>query len=239
MSCKSTKKNSHFIIIPAKILFFTELFVPLHPVMKKIYSKYDKSRIAGLPRVLFEGRIVVVLSETEAEKAVRYLLSEDLLGIDTETRPSFRRGQLHQVALLQVASRRVCFLFRLNILGNSPAVRRLLEDTRVPKVGLSLRDDMNMLHKRGDFTAGRFIELQEKVREIGVEDMSLQKLYANFFGQRISKREQLTNWEADVLSDKQKAYAATDAWACIMLYDELLALQRSGDYELIEVDSER
>ena len=92
-----------------------------------------------------------------------------------------------------------------------------------------------MLHKTGDFTAGFFIDLQNRVREIGVEDLSLQKLYANFFGQKISKRERLTNWEADILNERQKQYAATDAWACIMLYEELMRLEKTGDYELIKI----
>ena len=166
---------------------------------KTIYSKFDKSKIGTLPRVLFEGRIVVVLTEQEAEKAVRYLLSQPILGIDTETRPSFKKGAVHQVALLQVSSYDVCFLFRLNQLGMSPSVKRLLEDTKVPKIGLSLRDDLSSLHRLGDFETGLFVDLQNCVSEVGVEDMSLQKLYANFFGQRISKREQLTNWEADIV----------------------------------------
>ena len=205
---------------------------------KTIYSKFDKSKIGTLPRVLFEGRIVVVLTEQEAEKAVRYLLSQPIMGIDTETRPSFKKGSVHQVALLQVSSYDVCFLFRLNQLGMSPSVKQLLEDTTVPKIGLSLRDDFSSLHRLGDFETGLFIDLQNRVSEVGVEDMSLQKLYANFFGQRISKREQLTNWEADILSDKQKLYAATDAWSCIMLYEELLRLEQTGDYELIKVDND-
>lgn len=92
-----------------------------------------------------------------------------------------------------------------------------------------------MLHRLGDFNAGHFIDLQDHVREIGVEDMSLQKLYANFFGEKISKRERLTNWEADVLTDKQKLYASTDAWSCIMLYEELMRLETTNDYELIKV----
>lgn len=200
---------------------------------KKIYNKFPKADIASLPVVHFEGRIVVVVSEREAERAVRFLLSQPILGIDTETRPSFRRGDMHQVALLQVSGRDICFLFRLNYLGNSPAVCQLLEDKNVPKVGLSLRDDMMQLHRLMDFEEGLFIDLQNHVREIGVEDMSLQKLYANFFGQKISKRQQLTNWEHDVLSEKQKLYAATDAWSCIMLYEELERLEQSGDYELI------
>ena len=202
---------------------------------KRIYSKFDKTRISSLPRVLFEGRIEVVLTERDAEKAVRYLLSQPILGIDTETRPSFKKGTIHHVALLQVSSHDVCFLFRLNQLGLSPSVKRLLEDATVPKIGLSLRDDLNSLHKLGDFNAGYFVDLQDHVREVGIEDLSLQKLYANFFEQRISKREQLTNWEADILQDKQKLYAATDAWSCIMLYEELMRLEQTGDYELIKV----
>ena len=205
-------------------------------MMKTIYNKFDKAKIAALPRVLFKGRIVVVLTERDADKAVRYLLSQPILGVDTETRPSFKKGETHQVALLQVSSYDVCFLFRLNQLGMSPSVKRLLEDTRVPKIGLSLRDDLLSLHKLGDFNAGYFIDLQDHMREIGVEDLSLQKLYANFFAQKISKREQLTNWEADILQDKQKLYAATDAWSCIMLYEELQRLEQTGDYELIKVD---
>lgn len=201
---------------------------------KTIYHKYDKQRIADLPRVLFEGRIVVILTESEAQKAVDYLLSQPILGVDTETRPSFKKGRVNKVALLQVASHEVCFLFRLNQLGISPAVKRLLEDKIVPKIGLSWHDDLNMLHKSGEFETGYFIDLQNHVREIGVEDLSLQKLYANFFGQKISKRERLTNWEADILNDKQKQYAATDAWACIMLYEELMRLEETGDYELIK-----
>lgn len=201
---------------------------------KTIYQKYDKALIGALPQVLFKGRIVVVLTEHDAEKAVRFLLQQPILGIDTETRPSFRKGTMHPVALMQVSTHEVCFLFRLNQLRLSPSVKRLLEDTAVPKIGLSLADDLMQLHRLGSFEAGNFIDLQHHVNEIGVEDMSLQKLYANFFGQKISKRQQLTNWEADILNDKQKDYAATDAWACIMLYEELMRLEKTGDYELIK-----
>lgn len=205
--------------------------------MKKVlYNKYDKARIATLPRVLFEGRIVVILSESEAEKAVDYLLSQPILGIDTETRPSFRKGIYYKVSLLQVSSHDVCFLFRLNHIGMCKPIIRLLEDTTVPKIGLSLHDDIFMLHKLSNFKPGNFIDLQDRVKEIGVEDLSLQKLYANFFGMKISKGQRLTNWEIDVLSDSQKLYAATDAWSCIILYEELMRLEETGDFELVKVD---
>lgn len=203
---------------------------------KTIYKKFNKAIIGTLPLIRFEGKIITVISESEASRAVDFLLSQPILGIDTETKPTFKRGVIHQVALLQVATHDLCFLFRLNYLGLSPSVVRLLMDRTVPKVGLSLHDDLNMLHKRGEFQAGSFIDLQNVVKEIGIEDMSLQKLYANLFGMRISKAQQLSNWQADVLSEKQKVYAATDAWACIVIYEELMRLNESKDYDLCETN---
>ena len=207
--------------------------------MKKIlYSRFDKKLINTLPVVQFEGRIIVVISPGETKRAVDYLLSKDVLGVDTETRPSFKRGVSHIVSLLQVSTWDTCFLFRLNYTGLTPAIIRLLEDTKVPKIGLSWHDDILSLHKRSDFTPGYFIDLQKRVGELGIEDMSLQKLYANFFGQKIMKRQQLSNWEQDVLNDKQKIYAATDAWACLKLYEELLRLEKTNDYQLQIVEDE-
>lgn len=200
---------------------------------KIIYNKFDKKKIGELPRVLFEGKIVVVLSVSEADKAVKYLLSRDILGIDTETRPMFHKGEHHKVALLQVSDHDTCFLFRLNRIGMPRSIISFLEDTTVPKIGLSLNDDILMLHQRANFKKGNFIDLQDHVKELGIEDLSLQKLYANIFHQRISKREQLSNWENDVLTEPQKRYAATDAWACINLYEEMRRLKESGDYELV------
>ena len=202
--------------------------------MKKvIYNKFDKARIQQLPRALFEGRIEVVLSESEAAKAVDYLLKQPIIGIDTETRPSFRKGVKYYVSLLQVSSRDICFLFRLKHTGMCESIIRLLEDTTIPKIGLSLHDDIRQLHEVARFQPGYFIELQDKVKDFGVEDLSLQKLFANFFGERISKGQRLTNWEADILSESQKRYAATDAWACILLYEEMERLLQTRDFEVI------
>lgn len=198
--------------------------------MKVLKEKYDKQQIGLLPRVLFDGRIITIISEIEAEKAVDYLLSKDILGIDTETRPSFRKGVAHSVALLQVSTEDTCFLFRLNRMGITSSIKRLLEDNSVPKIGLSLHDDLRMLSKRCKFTPGLFIEIQKEIKEIGIQDMSLQKIYANIFGQKIAKNQQLTNWEADSLTDAQQKYAATDAWACIQIFNEIRRLKVSGDF---------
>lgn len=204
--------------------------------MRIIKETFDKKEIGALPVASFEGRIIIVQSETESDKAVRYLLSQQILGIDTETRPSFRKGQTHQVALLQVSTIDTCFLFRLNMIGITESIKRLLEDCSVIKVGLSLKDDMHQLSKRADFTPGMFIELQHEVKKIGIKDMSLQKIYANLFSKRISKGQQLSNWEADTLTPQQKAYAATDAWACIMIYNELNELKRNG-YSIDKIEN--
>lgn len=207
--------------------------------MKRIiYSKFNKEAIHTLPQVLFPGRIIVVTTEKMAEKAVKFLLTQDLLGVDTETRPVFRKGQSYQVSLFQVATKEVCFLFRLNMLGITPAVKLLLENTQTKMIGLSWHDDLLMLHKRCDFEKGYFIDLQDIVGELGIKDLSLQKLYANIFHQKISKRQRLTNWDQENLTDKQKLYAATDAWACIMLYEEILRLKETGDYTLIPDEEE-
>ena len=205
---------------------------------KLIYDKVDKAYVNSLPKVLFDGRIIVINTAAEAEKAVSYLLDQDILGIDTETRPSFKKGCVYTVALLQVSTRDTCFLFRLNLTGITPQIKLLLENKTIKKIGLSLHDDILSLHKRSDFKPGNFIDLQDHVGEVGITDLSLQKIYANLFQQKISKNVRLSNWEADVLTDKQKLYAATDAWACIMIYEELMRLERSGDFHLVKTQDE-
>ena len=207
--------------------------------MKKIiYNSFAKKWLTDLPRVTYDKNIIVVVSPKQTESAVDYLLSMPILGVDTETRPSFTRNQQFKCSLLQVATHHNCFLFRLNLTGMTPAIIRLLEDTTVPKVGLSWHDDINSLKRLHDFTPGLFIDIQDHMREIGIEDLSLQKLYANLFSERISKTERLSNWERDILTPKQKQYAAIDAWACIQLYEELKRLQETGDYELHSLETE-
>jgi ribonuclease D len=194
--------------------------------------KITKEEIQKMPIVSFDGRIVVIQTEEDAIKAVAYLKTFPLLGIDSETRPSFSKGQTHKVALLQVSTDECCFLFRLNMIGMPPALISLLEDEQVVKVGLSLHDDFMMLHKRAEFKQKSCIELQDMIPQLGIKELSLQKIYAILFKGKISKSQRLSNWEAEVLSDKQKMYASIDAWACIQVYRQLLMLKRTSDYDL-------
>ena len=200
---------------------------------KLIYNKIDKATVNALKRVTYFGRIIVVLNNAEAEKAVDYLLSQPILGFDTETRPSFEKGRHYKCSLLQVATNNECFLFRLNHLGLCPAVKRLLGDKKVTKVGLAWNNDLLSLHQLGAFEVGTFIDLQDIVREVGIEDQSLVKIYANLFNELISKSDRLSNWERDVLKESQKVYAAIDAWACVRIYQEVQRLKSSMDFEVV------
>lgn len=198
-------------------------------ILKRTISKEE---LKDMPKAVFPGKIYVIQTEGEANKAVAYLQSQQVVGIDSETRPSFTKGHSHKVALLQVSSEECCFLFRLNMTGLTPSLVELLEDPSVTKVGLSLKDDFMMLHKRVPFVQQSCIELQDYVRPFGIQDKSLQKIYGILFKEKISKSQRLSNWEADVLTDSQKQYAATDAWACLNIYKLLQELKRTGDYEM-------
>ena len=174
-----------------------------------------------MPTATFDGRIITIDTAQAVDQAMIALSQETHVGIDTETRPSFRKGVQHDVSLIQLSTTDTCFLIRLNRTGMPDSLIKFLENKKIAKIGLSLHDDYQGLCKRRSFKAGNFIDLQKEVGDFGIEEMSLQKIYAIIFAQRISKSQQLTNWENDVLTDKQKLYAATDAWACLKIYNEL------------------
>lgn len=199
-----------------------------------IHKTINKESINEMPKVLFDGQIHVVQTPQEVERAVAYLKTCPIVGIDSETRPSFTKGRVHKVALLQIASEEHCFLFRLNLTGLTLPLILLLENPNVLKVGLSLKDDFMMLRKRAPFEPRGYIELQEYVRMFGIEDKSLQKIYGILFGQKISKSQRLSNWEAAELTQPQQLYAATDAWACLNIYNKLQQLKNSGDFEIAD-----
>ena len=207
--------------------------------MITLQNKISKQQVSEMPKENFSGRIFVIYTEAEARKAVEYLNTHSIVGVDTETRPSFRRGRMHNVALLQISTHDTCFLFRLNHLGLPDFLDEFLRNN-VLKVGLSLRDDFAMLRKRnqGDLREGNWVELQDYVPHFGIEEKSLQKIYALLFGKKISKAQRLSNWEAEVLTEAQQLYAATDAWACVEIYSYLEELRSHGNYQVEKVEEE-
>ena len=203
--------------------------------MVDIKSDIAKADIAQMPSELFSGRTIVIHSVNDVEKAVNYLKSFPIVGIDTETRPSFAKGKSYEVSLLQLSTEDTCFLFRLNYIGMPKVLVDLLQDGRQLKVGLSLRDDIMNLKRKHEFAPNGFLDLQQYVKEMGIEAQSLQKIYALLFGKKISKSQRLTNWEADVLTDRQKGYAATDAWACVRIYKYIEELKNRQSFRVIDV----
>ena len=204
--------------------------------MIRIKNTVNKAEIATLPIVQFPGRIFLIYTEADARKAVDYLNRHEIVGVDTETRPCFKKGQVHKVALLQISTEDTCFLFRLNKIGMPSFLQDFLTND-ILKIGLSLRDDFKMLRRRKDMQTeeGNWIELQDYVVRFGIEDRSLQKIYANLFGMKISKGQRLSNWEAETFTEAQMHYAAIDAWACVKIYNRLAEMEETGDYEVIKV----
>lgn len=181
----------------------------------------SKAELSTYAQEVFPGRIIVIQEETEANKACDYLSKCEAIGFDTETRPAFRKGVTHQIALMQLSTIDTCFLFRLNLIGFPACLAELLVNPAVKKIGLSLKDDFSAIHKRMSLAPANFVELQSFVKDYGIEDNGLQRIYGILFEKRISKGQRLSNWEVDVLSDSQKMYAALDAWACLRIYNEL------------------
>ncbi|MDF9829819.1 3'-5' exonuclease [Parabacteroides sp. PF5-6] len=181
----------------------------------------SKEALAELELEEFTGRIIPIITERDTNKAVDYLNQFKRVGFDTETRPSFKKGQRYKVSLIQIATEEACFLFRLNHIDIPPALEEFLESKETLKIGLSLKDDFNALRKRADVTPANFLDLQSYVGQFGIEDASLQKIYAILFNKKISKGQRLTNWDADVLTESQQKYAALDAWACLKIYNQL------------------
>lgn len=172
----------------------------------------------------FGGHITVIDHPgKEFDNAIRYLKTKKIIGFDTESRPCFSANQPHYgVSLLQLSGSERAFLFRIKLLGMQPSLCRILSDPHILKIGAAVADDIRGLQKYRNFTARGFVDLQKIVWEWGIKDKSVKKMSAIILSLRISKSQQLSNWEADALSEPQRKYAATDAWVCRQMYKTLL-----------------
>ena len=181
----------------------------------------DKNTIQTLPLTSFEGDVIIVDVPEKVQEAVEYLSQFTVLGVDTEARPSFKRGVHYPTALVQVATMERCYLFRLTHIGMPLELARIFANPDICKVGLAFKDDLNGLRRRRDFKPANCIDLQSIVCKYGIMELGLQKIFAIIFGQKISKAQQLTNWENSHLTPEQAKYASTDAWATLKIYLEL------------------
>ncbi len=174
-----------------------------------------------LPLRAFEGKVSVITEPAQLTRALPYLRDQPVLGFDTETRPSFKKGQYYPVSLIQFATRERAFLVRLKNLGLAEELLHLLENEKQIKAGVALHDDIKALQKLKPFRAGGFTDLAMSARQQGLQVESVKKLTALLLGFRISKSAQTSNWDDPTLNEKQISYAATDAWVCWEIYYRL------------------
>lgn len=183
----------------------------------------DKATIQTLPLAFFEGEVVVIDKPDMVAEAASYLRQHTILGVDTEARPSFKRGVHYPTALVQISTLERCYLFRLTHVGLPVEIAEIFANPSICKVGLAFKDDINGLRRRRDFKPANCVDLQSIVCKYGIMELGLQKIFAIVFGKKISKAQQLTNWENSHLTAEQARYASTDAWATLSIY---LALQQ-------------
>lgn len=201
--------------------------------MKRFFSTISSEQLNRLPIKAFDGEIVIVDNLYKVDSAIRYLSSFSEIGFDTETRPSFRKGRMNGVALLQLSTQEKAFLFRTCCIGLPQQVADFLANKNIKKIGVAIRDDIKGLQKHCNFIPGGFVELQDFVKQFGIEVAGLKKLNGIVLGYRISKAQQLSNWESDELTQKQKIYGATDAWSGLLIYNELLKHRNKMNYTLL------
>jgi ribonuclease D len=189
-------------------------------------NEVDKNTISNeemllLPLRAYTGQVVLVQTAEELESAVKALENEGILGFDTETRPSFKRGEFYKVALVQLATADKVYLIQIQKTGLSESFAKVLSNPKVVKAGVAIRDDIKGLQKYRPFKAEGFIDLSLVAREKGIGVESVKKMTALLLGFRISKSAQTSNWEMPTLTEKQIEYAATDAWVCLEIYKKL------------------
>lgn len=187
-----------------------------------------KDEINELPIRRYEGRIQIIRSKAALQAALREIQAERLLGFDTETKPSFRRGESHPVALMQLATADCVYLVMLTELGVPPELVSLLQNPDIVKAGVGLADDMQKLHERVDFTPRGFVDLSDSAKAHGIKNHGLRGLTAVLLKFRISKQAQRSNWGRIRLSDAQVKYAATDAWVSREIHLAFERMKREG-----------
>ncbi len=188
--------------------------------------RLDKEWINTLSPIQFEGTIKVISDRREVDRVVHHLMQARQLGFDTETRPAFKKGISHPVALLQLATRENAYLFQLLRTGLTPSLVELLSTPRVKKIGIGVRDDIVKLRERVPFQAGGFVDLSEIADSKGIVQVGARALVARYLRHRLIKSSQRSNWASPRLTERQLRYAATDAWICLKLYPLLLADHR-------------
>ncbi|UXX79513.1 3'-5' exonuclease domain-containing protein 2 [Reichenbachiella carrageenanivorans] len=187
--------------------------------------KITKQEVNELPLMKYEGKYQIIDDESQVQQAVAACKKATILGFDTETKPAFRKGESYPVALLQLSLPDQAFLFRLNKISLSKEIVSLFEDPKIKIVGIGIRDDIKDLQKLRDFKPQGFVDLNELGAKLGFESIGARNYAGMFMNHRISKSQQVSNWENEELTDSQISYAATDAWICLEIYRKMMEIK--------------
>ena len=191
-----------------------------------------RESIRKLPLIEFNGKIKVVNTLDQAEKVCREMETYLELGFDTEKKPAFKRGEYYAPALVQLATNTTAYLFQIQKIGLCDCLKVILEDESIIKIGVAIRDDLRDLNKVRSFQPAGFVELADMAVQKKVPYFGLRNLTAFFLDRRLSKRQQVSNWENQLLTSAQKKYAATDAWIAIKIYECLKAIENKLEHEI-------
>ena len=181
----------------------------------------SNDEINELPLLKYEGKIILISHENEIRQLFHDLRKEPFVGFDTETKPNFVKGNINDVALIQIATNSMVYLIRINSMGLNGDIIRFFE-SEIKKIGIALHDDIKALQRIQRFEPGAFINVNKITHEMGIKNQGMRKLAGIMLGGRVSKSQQLTNWENKTLTLAQMNYAATDAWICLKLYQQLI-----------------
>jgi ribonuclease D len=188
-------------------------------------SEISREELQLLPLVRFSGEIRLAETVEEADQLVKLLKKSPVLGFDTETRPTFTKGRINRVALLQLSNDRQACLFRLCKMPVPTSLISLLSNPNLLKIGVAIKNDMDVLHRSAKMRPKGFIDLQNMMKQFTINDLGLAKMAGIILGIRISKSQQLSNWENSILTEAQQQYAATDAWVCHEIYRKLTSIR--------------
>jgi ribonuclease D len=185
---------------------------------KEIARSISKEVLANLPIQRYEGEVRMVATVQDVEHALADIRRETVVGLDTETRPSFSKGESYLPCLVQVATARAVYLFQLSEVNAFPLVTELLQASPISKAGVALAHDLRSLKRVFPFEERNVIDLGLIARACGLGQTGLRNLAGIFLGIRIPKGNRTSNWAARHLSQAQVTYAATDAWVCRELF---------------------
>lgn len=181
----------------------------------------SKDEVMERPLGRYEGKIIVLDDAKAIDAAIDEINQSQVVGFDTEAKPTFKKGQRRRISLIQVATEKAVYLLRIKEIGISPKLKAFFENTSIKKVGIGLIDDFQLLNEIKPFTPLGFIDLNKTFEDLGAESIGARNLSAMVLDIRISKSAQTSNWELETLTEKQKRYAATDAWICLEIYKKI------------------